>query len=83
MCKLADFQILHFGGYEAVALKRMRAKLPEASRRAVEALLERSPNILSVIHRHIYFEIYSNGLKDIGRFLGSERSQKDATRLQT
>jgi predicted RecB family nuclease len=81
--KLPDFRILHFGDYEAVALKRMRAKLPQTCQRTIDALLDKSTNILSVIHRHIYFPTYSNGLKDLGRFLGFERSQNDATGLQT
>jgi predicted RecB family nuclease len=79
VCKLPDFRVFHFGEYETIALKRMRAKLPEASRQAVDAILDRSTNILSVIHRHIYFPTYSNSLKDIGRFLGVKRSQEDAT----
>jgi hypothetical protein len=46
-------------------------------------ILERSTNVLSVVHPHVYFPTYSNGLKEIGRFLGYARVQEDATGLQT
>jgi len=36
-----------------------------------------------VIHPHLYFPTYSNGLKDIGRFLGFQRADEDATGLQS
>jgi len=83
VCQLADCRILHFGGYEIVALKRMKARLPEPFHAKIDAILERATNVLSVIHPHIYFPVYSNGLKDIGRFLGFEWAQEGATGLQT
>src|SRR2546427_7081408 len=51
--------------------------------RAEDAILERATNVLSVIHPHVYFPTYSNGLKDIGRFLEFERADKDAMGLQS
>lgn len=81
--QLADFKILHFGGYETVALKRMKARLPEGLHAKVDAILERTTNVLSVIHSHIYFPVHSNSLKDIGRFLGFEWAHaENATGLQ-
>ena len=46
-------------------------------------VLERPTNVMSVVYPHIYFPTYSNGLKDIGRFLGYERTHESATGLQT
>ena len=83
VCKLGDFRVLHFGDYENVALRRMKSRLPESLHPRIDAILERATNVLSVIHPHLYFPTYSNGLKDIGRFLGSERANEDATGLQT
>jgi predicted RecB family nuclease len=83
VCQLADFRILHYGGYETVALRRMKARLPECLHPKIDAILERATNVLSVIHPHIYFPTYSNGLKDIGRFLGCQRTHENATGLQT
>jgi predicted RecB family nuclease len=48
----------------------------------MDRILERATNVLSVIHQHIYFPVYSNGLKDIGRFLGFEWTSKNATGLE-
>ena len=83
VCQLGDFRVLHFGDYENVALRRMKSRLPESLHPRIDAILERATNVLSVIHPHLYFPTYSNGLKDIGRFLGFERANEDATGLQT
>jgi predicted RecB family nuclease len=83
IANLPDFQVLHFGDYETVALERMKAKLPESLHPSIDAILERATNVLSVIHPHLYFPTYSNGLKDIGRFLGFKRADADATGLQS
>ena len=83
VCQLGDFRVLHFGDYENVALRRMKARLPESLHPRIDAILERATNVLSVIHPHVYFPTYSNGLKDIGRFLGFERAHEDATGLQS
>ncbi len=80
---MPDFRVYHFGNYETIALKRAKQKLPEHLRPKVDMILERSVNVLSVVHPHIYFPTYSNGLKEIGRFLGYARTEKDATGLQT
>ena len=83
VCQLDDFRVLHFGDYEMVALRRMKARLPESVHPKVDAILERATNVLSVIHPHLYFPTYTNGLKDIGRFLGFRRADEDATGLQS
>ena len=70
-------------GPVTVALKRMKARLPESVHPRIDAILERATNVLSVIHPHVYFPTYSNGLKDIGRFLAFERADVDATGLQS
>jgi predicted RecB family nuclease len=83
ICQLPDYRVLHYGTYEAVALRRMKAKLPEYLHPKIEAILERATNVTSVVRPHIYFPTYSNSLKDIGRFLGFEQTHKGATGLQT
>jgi predicted RecB family nuclease len=83
ICQLDNFRILHYGDYESVALRRIKARLPECLHPKIDAILERATNVLSVIHPHIYFPTYSNGLKNIGRFLGCERTHKSAAGLQT
>ncbi|PYT24037.1 MAG: IS66 family transposase [Acidobacteria bacterium] len=83
ICKLPDFRVLHFGGYEAVALKRMKATVPECLHPNIDMILDRATNVLSAIHPHVYFPTYSNGLKEIGRFLGFGRADEDATGLHS
>jgi predicted RecB family nuclease len=80
---LPDSRILHFGEYESSALKRMRARLPECLHPKIDAILERTTNVLSIIHPHLYFPTHTNGLKDIGRFLGFARADENATGLQS
>ncbi|NWG03600.1 MAG: TM0106 family RecB-like putative nuclease [Syntrophaceae bacterium] len=81
--QLVDFRVFHYGDYEAIALRRIKAKLPEFHHPKIEAVLKRATNVMSVVHPHIYFPTYSNGLKDIGNFLGYKRRHDSATGLQT
>lgn len=81
--QLADFRIFHYGDYETTALKRIKARLPEFYQSKIDVVLKRATNVLSVVHPHIYFPTYSNGLKDLGRFLGCQRTQENAAGLQT
>jgi predicted RecB family nuclease len=83
ICEVPDFRVLHFGGYETVALKRMKARVPEYLRPKFDMILERATNVLSAIHPQVYFPTYSNGLKEIGRFLGFQRADEDATGLHS
>ena len=55
VCQLDDFRVLHYGEYETIALRRMKARLPEYLHPKIDRILERATNVLSVIHPHIYF----------------------------
>jgi predicted RecB family nuclease len=83
VCQLPDFRILHYGDYETVALRRMRAKSPTYLHPQIDTILERATNVLSLVHSHVYFPTYSNGLKDSGPSLGCERTHENATGLLT
>ena len=78
---LPELRIFHYGKYERVALLRMKARLPERLRPTIDTLLERATNVLSVIHPHVYFPTFSNSLKEVGRFLGFDRADENATGL--
>ena len=80
---LQDFRILHFGGYEEVALKRMRCGLPKYLWPELDLLLERTANVLSIVHPHIYFPVYSNTLKNIGACLNTKWTNPNSTGLQS
>ena len=61
----------------------MKARIPEYLHPKIDVILDRATNVLSVIHPHVYFPTYSNGLKEIGRFLGFQRADENATGLDS
>jgi predicted RecB family nuclease len=68
---ITDPQIIHYGSYEKGFLKGMQDRYgtpPQASPAA--SVLQRAVNILSLIFAQIYFPTYSNGLKEIAKYLG-------------
>jgi predicted RecB family nuclease len=77
-----DYRLFHFGDYEPKALRRIKARLPEGEQEQVEVVLGRAVNVLSIINAHVYFPTYSCGLKDIGRCLGCDWSEPEASGLQ-
>jgi predicted RecB family nuclease len=78
---LEDFCLYTYGSYEAAFLRRMIKESGQGERGALipAGLI----NVLSIIHAHIYFPTYSNGLKDIGRYLGFRWTDPDASGLQS
>lgn len=76
-------QLIHYGSYETVFLKRMKDRYGEdgESHAFVERLIAQSVNLLSVIYAQIYFPTYSNGLKEIAQYLGFRWSDGIASGL--
>ncbi len=76
-----EAKIYTYGSYEAAFLRRMiqSASRPELTDR----LLPRLVNVLTVIHSHVYFPTYSNGLKEIAGYLGFRWTESDASGLQS
>jgi predicted RecB family nuclease len=70
-----------YGGYELAFLKRMRkvAKSKEQVDRVLGALV----NVLSLVYAHVYFPCYSNGLKEVGNYLGCLWTEPDASGIQS
>jgi predicted RecB family nuclease len=71
LSKITDPQLIHYGSYETIFLKRMCQRHggpPEGSHAA--AAVDRATNLLSFIYAQIYFPTYSNGLKEISGYLG-------------
>jgi predicted RecB family nuclease len=79
--KYDDFMLFHYGSYETSFFKRMQKVLGRTT--AIAKLMDCSCNVLSIIHSHIYFPLYSNGLKDVGRYLGTDWSDPKADGLQS
>jgi predicted RecB family nuclease len=76
-----DFTLFCYGSYERAFLRRMRKVA--VGKKLVDRVLANSCNVLSVIHVGIYFPTYSNGLKDVGAYLGCSWSEADASGAQS
>jgi predicted RecB family nuclease len=70
-----------YGGYEAAFLRR--AGKAAGREEEVKAVLARLCNVLSVVHDHVHFPTYSNGLKDIAGHLGFRWSDPEASGIQS
>jgi predicted RecB family nuclease len=80
---IRDPQLIHFGSYETVFLKRMRERHgapPKGS--AVEKAIEHPVNLLSLIFARIYFPTFTNGVKEIAGYLGFRWSGPVASGLE-
>ena len=80
--KLENPQIIHYGHYETVFLRKMRERYSHVVN-VSDKLIDGAVNLLSVIYSQVYFPTYSNGLKDIAKFMGFQWSEHDATGLST
>jgi predicted RecB family nuclease len=79
-----DYTLYHYGGYESRFLDRMkRSAASGEDAAAIERIQARSCNVLAAIYSHVYFPTWSNGLKDVGSFLGARWSAADASGVQS
>jgi predicted RecB family nuclease len=74
-----DYVVFHYGSYETAFLRRMAKRHGDLCR----ALLTRCFNVLAVVYHNVYFPTLSNGLKEVGQFLGYSWSSPDASGLQS
>ena len=76
-------QIIHFGNYETIFLRRMSERYggPQELSEATRAI-EHAVNLLSLIFAHIYFPTFSNALKEIAGYLGFRWSSSPASGLE-
>jgi predicted RecB family nuclease len=81
---LGDYTLYHYGRYESRFLDRMkRSAATGEEAAAVERIQARSCNVLAAIYSHVYFPTWSNGLKEVGSFLGARWSAADASGVQS
>ena len=69
--------IYHYGNYDARAIKNLIGRYGGAPR----TLMSRLVNVNSWIYGKLYFPVRSNGLKELGTFLGASWSSSDASGL--
>jgi predicted RecB family nuclease len=60
-----DALVFHYGSYEATAIKRVHGRIQPEHREMIQAASAKLVNVLSVVHRHVYFPTYSNTLKEL------------------
>jgi predicted RecB family nuclease len=78
-----DCLVFHYGKYETAAIQKVVRRIPPGNQEAIQAVTGKMVNVLSIIHRHIYFPTYSNTLKEIGKTLGCQWSEPDASGIQS
>ncbi|MFC1805700.1 TM0106 family RecB-like putative nuclease [Planctomycetota bacterium] len=81
VAEYSDCLVFCYGAYDKAFLKRMRKKARK--KRQVDRVLDVLVNTLSLIYTHLYFPCYSNGLKDIGRYLGCSWTDPGASGTQS
>jgi len=81
---LPDPQLIHFGNYETIFLKRMRERYRTSHAGSIAAIaINNALNLLSLIYARIYFPTFSNGLKEIASYLGFRRRCSLASGLRS
>jgi len=78
-----DYTLYHYGGYEMRFLDRMRGLTDEEGAAVIDRIRARSCNVLAAIYSYIYFPTRSNGLKDVGAYLGANWSADSASGIQS
>src|SRR5262249_5972817 len=78
---LNDFALFHYGSYERKLLKRMRKVVKR--KELVDRILANAVNVLTAIHSSVYFPTFSNGLKEIGQYLGCHWGDENVSGLQS
>jgi len=81
VARYPDSTLVYYGSYERAFLRRMRKVA--VGKKLVDRVLANSCNVVSVIHASIYFPTYSNGLKDVGAYLGCTWSEGNASGAQS
>jgi predicted RecB family nuclease len=76
--------LVHYGSFETTFLKSMcdRYGSPGEESRAEKAI-RTAVNLLSFIYARIYFPTHSNGLKDVGRYVGFKWSEENPSGVKT
>ena len=78
---IENAQIVSYGAYETQYLKLMKERYISAPDDVefVDRIIETSVNLVGCIYGKIYFPTFSNGLKEVGRYLGFEWAWRRAS----
>ncbi len=76
-----NITIYHYGSYEVKFFKLLANIVPENG--TIKRVFNNSVNIISYVYPSIYFPTYSNGLKDIAKYLGFKWTDENLTGLES
>jgi predicted RecB family nuclease len=76
-----DAPIYHYGDYEVRAIAKLAKRY--GSDVDIEGIKNRLINVNTYVYGQVYFPIYSNSLKAIGKFIGATWTSPDASGLQS
>jgi predicted RecB family nuclease len=79
--RYTDAPIYHYGDYEVRAITKLAKRYK--SDIDTEGIKNRLVNVNTYIYGQVYFPVYSNGLKAIGKFIGAVWSSPEASGLQS
>ena len=77
-----DFYLFHYGSYELKAIRKINQKFSIISQEKLEQLEKKMVNLLDYFYSDVFPPTYSNGLKEIAKYLGFEWSKKQANGIQ-
>jgi predicted RecB family nuclease len=78
--EISNPQIVSYGAYETRFLRQMRERYASVDEiEFIDRLIENSINLIACIYGKIYFPTYSNGLKDLGQYLGHKWTWENAS----
>ncbi len=76
--------LIHYGSFETIFLRKMCERYGGPTEGSPAArTIKSAVNLLSFIFAQIYFPTYSNGLKDVGAWLGCKWSSANASGAQS
>jgi predicted RecB family nuclease len=81
LSQYTDAPIYHYGDYEVRAIAKLTKRYE--SEIDLDAIKKRLVNINTYIYGQVYFPVYSNGLKAIGKFIGATWTSPEASGLQS
>ena len=76
---IPDAPIYHYGSYEPRAISTLAKRYETDAENVIKCLV----NVNGYIYGKVYFPVRSNGLKDIGNFIGAKWTSPQASGLQS
>ena len=84
MRSYGGYKLYYYGSYETKFLQKVQSYAVDPDDvRAIEEMIANAANVLAIVYKHVFFPTYSNGLKDIGIYLGFKWTREDASGINS